>query len=78
MGNVWNQFLVSSVLACQYARGLKHAARRPHVARDGILGGLRCFMGILKYLTFKFLVFSPVVESASARPTSERVNSKRT
>ena len=29
-------------------QGLKHAARRSHVARESILCGPRCFMGILK------------------------------
>jgi len=31
-----------------YDWGLKHATRGPHVAREGLLCGLRCFLGILK------------------------------
>jgi len=29
-------------------QGLKHAAHGPHVAREGILSGPRCFLGIFK------------------------------
>jgi len=31
-----------------YTGGLKHAARGPHVAREGILCGPGCSMGIFK------------------------------
>jgi len=30
------------------AQGLKHAARGPHVAREGLLCGPRCFLGLFK------------------------------
>jgi len=46
-----------------YIRGVKHATRGPHVSREGVLCGPRCFSGILKH--FKFTLPSALENDAA-------------